>query len=228
MTTKPIIKSYGLSFGPLSTRSTTRRGVQHHMEAYGGAKDCHRWHLANGWSGCGYHFVVRKDGTIEEGRPLWAVGSHAQGANSDSVGVSCEGRYDTEKDMPDTQFAAMTALWLWLFNKYKLSTKNLFRHKDVGDTSCPGKYFPFTRLKAALDGKGKVIGYIMTGTRYLYPEAKVARAKRIKKLKKGTVVMYTGKKDGDWRKVKTLDGKTGWVKVKTGPIWYIKGLRDGK
>lgn len=228
MATKPVIKDLGLSFGSLSKRSVTRRGVQHHMEAQGGAADCHRWHKERGWSGIGYHFVVRKDGTIEQGRPMGTVGAHAQGANSDTVGVSCEGRYGIEKSMPNAQFASLVALWWWLFGQYKLTTAKLFRHKDVGDTDCPGKYFPFDRLKKALDGKGSVIGYIVKSTRYLYPTYKAEKAKRIKKLPKGTVVLYEGELHGAWRKVKTLDGKTGWVKRSLSGVTVIKAIRDGK
>ena len=45
------------------------------------AEQIHEWHQNQGWSGIGYHFVVRKDGAVERGRPIWAVGAHAQGDN---------------------------------------------------------------------------------------------------------------------------------------------------
>ncbi|MBP9550733.1 MAG: hypothetical protein KBE34_02250, partial [Veillonella sp.] len=35
--------------------------------------------VKNGWAGIGYHFVIRKDGTIERGRPLSVVGAHDKG-----------------------------------------------------------------------------------------------------------------------------------------------------
>lgn len=28
------------------------------------------WHLENGWSDIGYHYFIRKDGVIQEGRPI--------------------------------------------------------------------------------------------------------------------------------------------------------------
>ena len=37
------------------------------------------WHLKRGWIGAGYNILVRKDGSVWELRPLWAVGAHAQG-----------------------------------------------------------------------------------------------------------------------------------------------------
>ncbi len=35
-----------------------------------------KWHKARGWSGCGYHFVVLIDGTIEFGRMVEKIGAH--------------------------------------------------------------------------------------------------------------------------------------------------------
>lgn len=51
------------------------------------AETIHAWHLANGWSGIGYHCVILEDGTIENGRPLYWIGSHARGYNTKSIGV---------------------------------------------------------------------------------------------------------------------------------------------
>ena len=46
----------------------------------------HNYHkITNGWAGIGYHFYVRKDGKIYEGRPVEYVGAHATNNNSDSI-----------------------------------------------------------------------------------------------------------------------------------------------
>ena len=60
-----------------------------------GAEDVHSWHQARGWSGCGYHYVIRRDGTIERGRPINYTGAHAKanGHNNQSIGVSFVGGY---------------------------------------------------------------------------------------------------------------------------------------
>jgi N-acetylmuramoyl-L-alanine amidase len=55
------------------------------------AADIRRWHLANGWVDIGYHLVIRRDGTLEVGRPVWATGAHTVGRNSDSVGICLAG-----------------------------------------------------------------------------------------------------------------------------------------
>ncbi len=55
------------------------------------AQDIDRWHRARGWKGIGYHYVVRRDGTIEPGRPLEQVGAHCKYHNKHSIGVCYEG-----------------------------------------------------------------------------------------------------------------------------------------
>ena len=52
-----------------------------------GAKDIDLWHKAQGWDCIGYHYVVRIDGTIEEGRPVERIGAHCKGHNAYSIGV---------------------------------------------------------------------------------------------------------------------------------------------
>ena len=60
-----------LNFKQMDTRSSTKRIILHHAAAKKcSAEDIHRWHLNNGWSGAGYHFLVRKDGTIYRLRPV--------------------------------------------------------------------------------------------------------------------------------------------------------------
>lgn len=133
-----------LSFGSLSNRSDTRRIILHHAEASEcSAEDIHRWHKSNGWAGAGYHFLVRKDGGIYRLRPEWALGAHAQGSNSDSLGICFEGAYNSET-MPEAQVNAGRELVSYLRDKYGISTVQ--RHKDVCSTDCPGANFPFDSI----------------------------------------------------------------------------------
>ena len=50
------------------------------------AETIHQWHLANGWDGIGYHYVILEDGTIQKGRPEYWKGSHARGYN-EAIGI---------------------------------------------------------------------------------------------------------------------------------------------
>lgn len=138
-----IEKTYNWN-GSLKNRTSTKRIILHHAESKScTADDIHRWHLANGWCGIGYHFFVRKDGSIYRGRPEGDVGSHAKGSNSDSIGICFEGSYMTET-MPDVQINAGRELVAYLKNKYGITTVQ--KHKDVCSTNCPGTNFPFDAI----------------------------------------------------------------------------------
>lgn len=139
-----------LGFKSMSVRSRTTRIIVHHAAASNcGAATIHQWHLNNGWSGIGYHFVVRKNGTIERGRPEKYVGAHATGANSDSIGICFEGNFDSET-MSSVQKNAGKELVAWLKSKYGIGTVQ--RHRDVGATSCPGNNFPFSEISGVAAG----------------------------------------------------------------------------
>ena len=133
-----------LQFKDMSTRKVTERIILHHADAKKcSAEDIHRWHLNNGWSGAGYHFLVRKDGKIYRLRPEDKVGAHAYSSNYNSIGICFEGNY-MEEDMPEIQKEAGKELVAYLKNKYGITTVQ--RHKDVCATSCPGNKFPFEEI----------------------------------------------------------------------------------
>ena len=133
-----------LNFKQMDTRSSTKRIILHHAAAKKcSAEDIHRWHLNNGWSGAGYHFLVRKDGTIYRLRPEDKVGAHAYGSNYDSLGICFEGDYK-EEIMQEEEIKAGRELVNFLKNKYGISTVQV--HKNVNATNCPGDNFPFDQI----------------------------------------------------------------------------------
>jgi len=89
-----------------------------------GAADIDRWHRAQGWQAIGYHYVIRRDGTLEEGRDLEVIGAHVSGHNANSVGICLAGGV-SEKDVqiPENnftpaQFETLRTLLLRLREKY--------------------------------------------------------------------------------------------------------------
>ena len=67
-----------------------------------GADEIRRWHVeGNGWSDIGYHFVIRRDGTVEEGRPLNRWGAHVGGHNTGKIGVCLVGGRKEDEDAPE-------------------------------------------------------------------------------------------------------------------------------
>ena len=68
------------------------------------------WHRDRGFKfGVGYHYVIRRDGSIEAGRPEWMVGAHCVNHNKSSIGVCYEGGLDARGQPADTRTAAQKA-----------------------------------------------------------------------------------------------------------------------
>ena len=68
------------------------------------------WHRDRGFKfGIGYHYVIRRNGEIELGRPEWMVGAHCVNHNSHSIGVCYEGGLDIRGQPADTRTAEQKA-----------------------------------------------------------------------------------------------------------------------
>ena len=140
-----------LKFTNLSNRASTNIIVIHHtgsVKDIDASAECiHELHLNNGWAGIGYHFVIRKNGTIERGRPEWAIGSHAQGHNYDSLGIHLCGDFNAAK--PTSEQIETTAMLIAnLTEKYNIpcDRDHIIGHDEcytgVGNTDgagCPGR-----------------------------------------------------------------------------------------
>ncbi len=75
-----------------------------HMDI--GVKEIRQWHVRDrGWSDIGYHVVIRRDGTIEDGRPMNVAGAHCRGHNAHSIGVCLVGGVDKD-NKPQFNFTA--------------------------------------------------------------------------------------------------------------------------
>ncbi|MGL5766641.1 MAG: peptidoglycan recognition protein family protein, partial [Sarcina sp.] len=105
----------------------------------------HQMHLNNGWSGIGYHFVVRQNGTIERGRPENKMGAHCVNANTGRIGICFPGDFDKNK-MNQIQINSGKEIVANLKNKYPKAV--IKPHKKVinQSTACPGRYFPFDEI----------------------------------------------------------------------------------
>ena len=68
------------------------------------------WHRQRGWKfGIGYHYVVRRNGEIEPGRPEWMIGAHCLNHNAHSIGICYEGGLDARGQPDDTRTAEQKA-----------------------------------------------------------------------------------------------------------------------
>lgn len=114
-----------------------------------GRDEIDRWHKQRGWSGIGYHFVIRRNGLIERGRPLDddslletpEVGAHVEGFNSKSVGVCLVGGVDDllrpERNFTPAQYTALETLLLMLADQF--AGAEVRGHRDFPGVakSCP-------------------------------------------------------------------------------------------
>lgn len=132
--------------GSLSARKKTDLIVLHHRGGNGDAYSIHNLHLQNGWSGIGYHFYIRKDGSIYQGRPIECTGAHAQGHNNHSIGICFEGNFDVE-GMTKAQIESGRDLIEFIRYRYS-AVLPLAKHSDLCATSCPGKHFDLDAITA--------------------------------------------------------------------------------
>lgn len=71
-------------------------------------EDIRNWHIQQGWSDIGYHYVIHLDGTIKEGRNVDIIGAHCNkgGHNQHSIGVCYVGGLENRKGVPTYKLKA--------------------------------------------------------------------------------------------------------------------------
>jgi N-acetylmuramoyl-L-alanine amidase len=100
-----------------------------------GAAEIDQWHKERGWSGIGYHYVIRRDGTVEVGRWLQQPGAHVKGHNDYSIGICLIGG-GNGFDYTWEQLCAAKGLTQRLRNAYP--TAYVAGHRDFTDLKeCP-------------------------------------------------------------------------------------------
>lgn len=107
-----------------------------------GVRVIRQWHLTRGFSDVGYHFVIRRDGTLEAGREVNEVGAHVAGSNRRSVGVCLVGGVDAKEHRPEFNFTrpqmdTLEALLTTLETDYPRA--KVIGHRDVPgvNKACP-------------------------------------------------------------------------------------------
>lgn len=93
-----------------------------------------KWHKQRGWSGVGYHFFIKKDGTIQSGRSLEKTPA-AQGGNNRGTIAICLHGLDKDK-FTDEQYSAVIKLCQELNNLYD-GNLTFHGHCEVSAKSCP-------------------------------------------------------------------------------------------
>ena len=108
-----------------------------------GATIIRDWHVhERGWSDIGYHYVIRRNGRVEEGRPVERPGAHAKGFNHNSIGVCWVGGVAENSSAPEDnrtaeQSASLFALLQELQARYPGAA--VLGHRDLKGVkkACP-------------------------------------------------------------------------------------------
>lgn len=114
-----------------------------------GFKEINQYHLSRGWKspsgiGCGYHFLIRRDGTVEVGRMVNEIGAHVQWANADSIGVCLIG---THEFVPE-QIKSLKRVVNGLLEEFPGTT--VHEHREFPSAIAQGKTCPNINVKEVL------------------------------------------------------------------------------
>lgn len=93
-----------------------------------------KWHKERGWSGIGYHYFIRKDGTIEGGRDVERIPSAQAGHNTGSIAICVHGL--EKKEFTHMQRGALRALCLEI-NRLHGNGLRFRGHCEVAAKTCP-------------------------------------------------------------------------------------------
>lgn len=106
-----------------------------------GADDIREWHRTKGWKDIGYHYVIKRDGTLEKGRDDEVVGAHVEGFNTHSIGICLAGGVDLKSNPAANfsfyQYATLHELLQDLMKRYPQAA--VMGHRDFPkvDKACP-------------------------------------------------------------------------------------------
>lgn len=99
-------------------------------------------HRARGFRTVGYHFYIRRDGSLTQHRGLLEVGAHCRPYNRCSIGICYEGGLDAQGRPADTRTPAQTERLTDLFARLRrlFPQAVICGHRDLPGTSpkaCP-------------------------------------------------------------------------------------------
>lgn len=107
-------------------------------------------HKKRGYGGIGYHFYIRKDGTVYRGREEELEGAHTIGRNHDSIGICIEGNFENE-ELNEIQENSLVMLITEMIIKYNI--KDIIGHRDEYQTLCPGKNLSIESIREKVKDK---------------------------------------------------------------------------
>lgn len=132
-----------------------------------GAEEINKYHLASGLEGCGYHYIIRRDGTLQRGRPLNIEGQHTptNNHNQRSIGVVFVGGINVPTGTPNSEkFISVRSLTRSQFNTFDHICRTFYNvfaggqvlgHNDLDDTQVDPDFDVREYVKANFDKDSK-------------------------------------------------------------------------
>lgn len=116
-----------------------------------GFREIDEWHRQRGFlsdSGisCGYHWIIRRDGRVERGRPETEPGAHAKGYNSNSIGVVWVGI----KQIGFNQRKQLLRVLRGAMDAHGVDILNVVGHNELPDVKKECPVIDMNRLRADL------------------------------------------------------------------------------
>ena len=108
-----------------------------------------QWHLDRGFSGVGYHFFIKKDGTIQNGRELDRTPAAQAPYNKGTIAICLGGL----EHFTQAQYDSLIVLCYAINDTYSVTFHG---HCEVSTKSCP--VFSYRKV-LNLDSKGRIIKY---------------------------------------------------------------------
>ena len=99
-----------------------------------------QWHRDRGFDTIGYHYLIKRDGTLQTGRNEDVVGAHAVAVNGTSIGIALVGGGTVdmgwENNFNSEQFDTLKSIILRLKDKYDI--EKIIGHYQVEESKeCP-------------------------------------------------------------------------------------------
>ena len=99
-----------------------------------------QWHKERGFDTIGYHYLIKRDGTLQVGRDEDVVGAHAVAVNGTSIGVALAGGgtpdMGWENNFTPIQFQTLKSILMKLKDKYDIQNIIVHYQVDAGK-ECP-------------------------------------------------------------------------------------------
>ena len=117
-----------------------------------------RWHVQDRkWNDIGYHYLIDRDGTIANGRPIEKIGAHVAGHNTGTIGISLFGGHGSAEtdQFADhfTQAQEKSLRKLIADLRKRFGVVKITGHNQYAAKACPGFNVPdwFRAVSPPLD-----------------------------------------------------------------------------